>query len=95
MNRMKSLCWEGIVLGILLFTLVIPVSSIAQPKIQQSSPAPANFEVDGSTYPWEVHDEGISLILDNMTSMAGINAVYVLAVMHKEHRPFLSVYTIL
>ncbi|MEO5998646.1 MAG: hypothetical protein ABIN89_17925 [Chitinophagaceae bacterium] len=49
-----------------------------------------NFEVDGSTYPWEVHDEGISLILDNMTSMAGINFVYVLAVMHKEHRPYQS-----
>lgn len=50
----------------------------------------APFEVDGSTYPWEVHDEGISLILDNMTSMAGINSVYMLAVMHKEHRPYQS-----
>lgn len=50
----------------------------------------SKFEVDGSTYPWEVHDEGIKLILDNMTSMAGINAVYMIAVMHKEHRPFQS-----
>jgi hypothetical protein len=52
-------------------------------------PAPA-FEVTGSIYPWEMHDEGIDLILDNMTSIAGVNSVYVLAVMHKEHRPFNS-----
>lgn len=56
-------------------------------KIQSSA---SKFEVDGSTYAWEVHDEGINLILDNMTSMAGINAVYMLAVMHKEHRPYQS-----
>jgi hypothetical protein len=48
------------------------------------------FEVEGSTYAWEVHDEGIDVILDNMTSMAGINAVYLIALMHREHRPFTS-----
>jgi hypothetical protein len=57
---------------------------------QTIQPSTSKFEVDGSTYPWEVHDEGISLILDNMTSMAGINAVYMIAVMHKEHRPYQS-----
>src|SRR5674476_798047 len=35
-----------------------------------------HFEVDGTIYPWEVHDEGIKLILDT--------------VMHKEHRPYQS-----
>jgi hypothetical protein len=56
--------------------------------IQRSNvPSPA-FEVTGSIYPWEVHDEGIDLILDNMTSIAGINSVYLIAVMHEEHRPF-------
>lgn len=58
----------------------IPRSNVAAPK----------FEVTGSIYPWEVHDEGIDLILDNMTSIAGINSVYMLAVMHQEHRPFNS-----
>ena len=48
------------------------------------------FEVDGSTYPWEVHDEGIENILDNMTSMAGINTIYLIALMHQERRPFTS-----
>ncbi len=56
-------------------------------KAQQVKPAP-QFEVDGSLYPWDIHDEGITLMLDNMVSIAGVNAVYVLAVMHKEHRPF-------
>jgi len=48
------------------------------------------FEVDGSTYPWEVHDEGIETILDNMTSLAGINTVYLICLMHHEGRPLTS-----
>ncbi|MGI8634776.1 MAG: family 10 glycosylhydrolase, partial [Segetibacter sp.] len=65
-------------------------STIYSQVIKRSNvPAPA-FEVTGSIYPWEVHDEGIDLILDNMTSIAGINSVYMLAVMHQEHRPFNS-----
>ncbi|MEO6290276.1 MAG: beta-galactosidase, partial [Ginsengibacter sp.] len=65
-------------------------SNIDAQNIHRSNvPAPA-FEVTGSIYPWEVHDEGIDLILENMTSMAGINSVYMLAVMHQEHRPFNS-----
>ncbi len=59
----------------------------AQPIQRSNVPAPA-FEVTGSIYPWEVHDEGIDLILDNMTGIAGINSVYLIAVMHEEHRPF-------
>ena len=48
------------------------------------------FEVDGSTYAWEVHDVGIDVILDNMTGLAGINSIYLVALMHHEHRPFTS-----
>ena len=59
----------------------------AQPMQRSNVPAPA-FEVTGSIYPWDVHDEGIDLILDNMTSIAGVNSVYLIAVMHHEHRPF-------
>lgn len=58
--------------------------------IQRSNIPPPAFEVTGSIYPWEVHDEGIDLILDNMTAIAGINSVYLIAVMHQEHRPFNS-----
>jgi len=63
---------------------------MASSQALRSSVTAPKFEVDGSTYAWEVHDEGIKLILDNMTSMAGINTVYMLAVMHKEHRPYQS-----
>ena len=47
-----------------------------------------DFEVSASLYPWDVHDEGIGLMLDNLTSMSGVNSVYLIAVMHEEHRPF-------
>lgn len=57
-------------------------------SLQRSNVPPPPFEVTGSIYPWEVHDEGIDLILDNMTGMAGVNSVYLIAVMHEEHRPF-------
>jgi hypothetical protein len=55
----------------------------------KKSDAP-NFEVSASLYPWDVHDEGINLMLDNLTGMAGVNSVYLIAVMHQEHRPFLG-----
>jgi hypothetical protein len=45
------------------------------------------FEVSGSTYAWEVHDEGIEGVLDNMQQMAGVNSVYLIALMHHEARP--------
>ncbi|GAB3950538.1 hypothetical protein GCM10028805_28780 [Spirosoma harenae] len=69
-----------------LFSLCI--QKVQAQSIKRSNvPAPA-FEVTGSIYPWDVHDEGIDLILDNMTSIAGVNSVYLIAVMHEEHRPF-------
>lgn len=55
--------------------------------VQKTSP---EFEVSASLYPWDVHDEGIELMLDNLTTMSGVNSVYLIAVMHEEHRPFLG-----
>jgi hypothetical protein len=74
----------------IILPLIFLLAGIQAQVVNRSNvPAPA-FEVTGSIYPWEVHDEGIDLILDNMTSIAGINSVYMLAVMHQEHRPFNS-----
>ncbi|MBS1662019.1 MAG: hypothetical protein JST68_13310 [Bacteroidetes bacterium] len=56
---------------------------------QKAVPQPA-FEVGASLYPWDVHDEGMTTILDNLTGMAGVNSVYLIAVMHEERRPFNS-----
>lgn len=72
---------------IILIVLLPIIVTCQSQKLKHRMPAPA-FEVTGSIYPWEVHDEGISLILDNMTSIAGVNSVYLIAVMHEEHRPF-------
>jgi hypothetical protein len=48
------------------------------------------FEVSGSLYPWDLHDEGIEQIFDNLQSMAEVNSVYLLGIMHYEIRPFTS-----
>ena len=48
----------------------------------------AVFEVSASTYPWEVHDEGVERVLDNMQQMAGVNSIYLIALMHHEPRPY-------
>lgn len=39
-------------------------------------------------YPWDIHDEGIETILDNLQEHSGNNAAYMLALMHHEKRPF-------
>jgi hypothetical protein len=50
----------------------------------------SGFEVASSLYPWELHDEGIEHILDNLQEMAKVNSVYLIALMHYERRPFTS-----
>ncbi len=63
----------------------------AQTSAETTATRPARpFEVDGTLYPWDVHDEGIETILDNMTSLAGINTVYLICLMHHEGRPLTS-----
>jgi hypothetical protein len=73
--------------GILFLLAFISVLNLNAQLIQTSKP---DFEVSASLYPWDVHDEGINLMLDNLTGMSGVNSVYLIAVMHQEHRPFLG-----
>jgi len=47
-------------------------------------------EISASLYAWELHDEGIENILDNLQRMAAVNSVYLIALMHKEKRPLTS-----
>ena len=44
-------------------------------------------EVTTGIYPWDIHDEGIENILDNLQQVAGCNAAYMLSLMHYEKRP--------
>lgn len=48
----------------------------------------STFEVGTQIRAWTIRDEGIAYALDNMQQMAGINNVYMVVVMHAEHRPF-------
>jgi hypothetical protein len=52
--------------------------------------APRPFEVVASLYAWELHDEGVEHVLDNLQTMAQINSVYLISIMHHEKRPFTS-----
>jgi hypothetical protein len=52
-----------------------------------ASPAKPPFEVSASLYAWDLHDEGIERILDNLQGMAAVNSVYLIGVMHPERRP--------
>ncbi len=44
-------------------------------------------ELTTGIYPWDIHDEGMETILDNLQQYAGNNAAYMLAIMHHEKRP--------
>jgi len=55
-----------------------------------STAGPLPFEVSASLYAWELHDEGIEKILDNLQEMAAVNSVYLIALMHYEKRPLTS-----
>ena len=50
--------------------------------------ATSEFEVGTQIRAWTIGDEGMAYILDNMQSMAGVNNLYMVVVMHQEHRPF-------
>ncbi len=54
-----------------------------------AAPRPA-FEVSASLYAWDLHDEGVEKILDNLQQMAAVNSVYLIALMHYERRPLTS-----
>jgi hypothetical protein len=40
------------------------------------------FEISASLYAWDLHDEGIERILDNLQEMAILNSVYLIVLMH-------------
>ncbi len=48
----------------------------------------SEFEVGTQIRAWTIKDEGMDTILDNMQQMCGINNLYMVVVMHAEHRPY-------
>src|ERR1017187_5986090 len=45
------------------------------------------FEVEAALYAWDLHDEGVEQVLDNVQEMAAVNSVYIIGLMHPERRP--------
>jgi len=48
----------------------------------------SEFEVGTQIRAWTIKDEGMDTILDNMQQLCGVNNLYMVVVMHAEHRPF-------
>ena len=66
-------------------------ASLALPRRLGAAPVKHRpFEVSASLYPWDLHDEGIEHILDNLQQMSAVNSVYLLGIMHYEIRPLTS-----
>jgi len=57
-----------------------------KPQWKPDSSSP--FEVGTQLRPWTIADEGMDYILDNCQQMAGVNNIYLVLVMHQEHRPY-------
>ena len=65
-------------------------ASVLAPRLwsSEAAPTPRTFQVTANLYAWDLHDEGVDRVLDNLQGMAGINSVYLVGVMHPERRPF-------
>lgn len=76
--------------GMHLFGALL-LASVCQAVVWQPRWKPTGdyeFEVGTQIRAWTIQDEGMDYILDNMQSMAGVNNLYMVVVMHQEHRPF-------
>jgi hypothetical protein len=87
--------WEIKMKPALLTLLALVCGLLAQAKVQTTAWKPiwrpdstSEFEVGTQIRAWTIKDEGMEYILDNMQSMAGVNNLYMVVVMHQEHRPF-------
>lgn len=61
-------------------------TAIAGPALVASGAR--EFEVSASLYAWDLHDEGVERVLDNLQEMAAVSSVYLIGLMHPEKRPF-------
>ena len=57
------------------------------PAAGRAAEPPKQFENAASLYAWDLHDEGVEKVLDNLQEMAVVNSVYLIGLMHPEKRP--------
>jgi hypothetical protein len=81
-------------LTLITFICLLFIAKSCQENVQTSTGQvwkpdyTSEFEVGTQIRPWTIVDEGMPYILDNMQSMIGVNNLYMVVVMHQEHRPF-------
>ncbi len=46
-----------------------------------------NFEIAASIYPWDLADEGVETVFDNLQQKSACNSAYLIGIMHREKRP--------
>jgi hypothetical protein len=64
-----------------------PTARAANPAAIPASVPWKQFEVEAALYAWDLHDEGVEQVLDNVERMAAVNSVYIVGQMHPERRP--------
>lgn len=74
--------------AVLLFATFVCQATADTYEPQWKPGADSPFEVGTQLRPWTIRDEGMDTILDNCQSMAGVNNIYLIVIMHHEHRPF-------
>ena len=62
-------------------------AKIATPAAIPATVPWRQFEVTSALYAWDLHDEGVEQVLDNVQGMAAVNSVYIIGQMHPERRP--------
>ncbi len=72
---------------LLLIHCGISTASTAETRVWKPD-ASSEFEVGTQIRAWTIQDEGMEYALDTMQSMASINSLYMVAVIHEEHRPY-------
>ena len=76
--------------GIHVFGTLLLLASVCQAVDWQPQWKPtgnSEFEVCTQLRPWTIMDEGWETIFENVR-MAGVNNIYLVAIMHQEYRPF-------
>jgi len=79
---------QYIFMSLIILNILSGQALFAAEPPQWKPGADSTFEVGTQLRPWTIRDEGMDYILDNCRSMAGVNNIYLIVVMHQEHRPY-------
>lgn len=86
--------FTGDALRFVIVAVLLPLAAGAVCDAAQRASHGSRFfsEIAGSIYAWDIADEGVERILDNLQEMTGCNSVYLIGIMHHEKRPLTDFY---